>query len=173
MTDYTLLQEALEEDLQKTGFSTGESPMGEEPRWPGSIRGLSVPELKDLHDELMAWYDYVNNLVARFTGLSVMAKARLELVTAQAMDRAKKGKNAEERKALQATDREVVEATQELAYCKASSTIHKQRLDGLKKKMDRLSRELWLTTQHGESGGYTEYPAKFDNVKLAGFKRKG
>tara|TARA_B000000460_G_C21533196_1_gene401850 strand:+ start:434 stop:982 length:549 start_codon:yes stop_codon:yes gene_type:complete len=146
------LRGTLEEDLRSTGFDPDENPPGKEPKIKGAISSLDTPELKDLYDSFLAFYDYITDQIATDIGFVMVSKARLEQVHAQASLKAQADsslRNSEQRKMTAIVDPTYVGAQRDHTYFKAKLAMQQERRDKYKRAMDRIGRELWMRTQDG------------------------
>lgn len=150
---FLALRETLEEDMKRTGFNPDSDPPIKEPRLREHISDMETTSLKNLYDDFLAFYEYVTDQVAQDSAYTLIAKARMELMQAQALKRAHMNselKNADMRKAAVTTDGQYISAQRDYIYFKTRSGMQSERRARLSKSMDRLGRELWLRTQDND-----------------------
>ena len=147
---FTTLRGIIEQDLKATGFSPDSEPPSKEPRFPRTLSKMGTPEIKELYDDYMSWYEYLTDQLSQDMAFLTVAKARLDTVQAESTKRASKCKeatNADLRKAYIQTDIEYLGALQDHTYFAAKKVVQSERRDKIKRSMDRIGRELWFRTQ--------------------------
>lgn len=144
------LKGIIEKDLRNTGFHPDSEPPSKEPRFPRDLSRMGTPEIKDLYDNYLSWYEYLTDQLAQDQAFLTVAKARLDTVWAECTKRVAKNKeatNADLRKAFIQTDIEYLGAFQDHTYFKSKLGVQSERRDKIKRSMDRIGRELWFRTQ--------------------------
>ena len=147
---FTALRGIIEDDLKQTGFSPDKEPPSQEPRFPRNLSHMTTPQVKELYDDYMSWYEYLTDQLSQDQAFLTVCKARLDTVHAEATKRVVKVKeatNAELRKAYIQTDIDYLGALQDYTYFKAKEKVQSERRDKVKRSMDRIGRELWFRTQ--------------------------
>ena len=138
---FLALRDTLEEDLKRTGFNPDTNPPGREPRIRGSVAALKAPELKEMYDEFLAFYDYITAQIVTDIGFEVVSKARLEHVQASVTLKAHADsslKNAEQRKTFVYNDPAYLGAKRDYTYFKGKLAMQQERRDKYKRAMDRI-----------------------------------
>lgn len=144
------LRGIIEKDLRTTGFNPDPEPPSKEPRFPRDLSKMRTPDIKELYDNYLSWYEYLTDQLAQDQAFLTVAKARLDTVWAEATRRVAKNKeatNADLRKAFIQTDLSYLGAVQDHTYFKAKLGVQVERREKVKRSMDRIGRELWFRTQ--------------------------
>ena len=170
---FVKLKETLINDLGKTGFKPQSTPPSEEPRIRRKVSRMTAPELKDLYDEFLAYYDYLTDQITKWEIYLGTTKEMADTVHGAVLleiHKDKDLKNAELRKAAVATHPAYLAARKDYLYVKQMHSAQDERRKRISKSMDRIYRELMLRTQDdaGRSFEAPRHPAVKNMFKPVG-----
>lgn len=141
------LKNAIEGELERTGFRPSVVPPGPEPALPTRLAGMPTDEVLGLCDDFQGFYNFLTDEITRCLTFEEVTKARVSYTRAVALKRVLMDKSLSNDKLRSAeieTDEQFLEAQGEYLYFKQMHEAQEERRRKLSKSMDRLYRELNL-----------------------------
>lgn len=149
VASFSDIKSRMDNELAKQGFAAEEpSPVGEPPKIKSHLTKKKSSQLRDMYDDLMAWYDYLDGEAIRNSTQLATAKKKLKIVDAELILYVNKFSdtlglsNAEQRAAWVERHPLHIVVSKDILFFSEMAAANDSRKKKISKSMERIWREI-------------------------------